>query len=138
MLLTFQDYQTAVEKGKQITFIRDAIENHRNTDQFKMAEIADEYDAQRNTTINETVRKIYSLTGKAVQDFINSICFYDAKRAINKDMLMRMNLLPALNLLKGHNFGLSPNDLAEASSYIIQHSNAVTSQQSIDFEAVHL
>ena len=24
------------------------------------------------------------------QDFINSICFYDAKRAINKDMLMRM------------------------------------------------
>ena len=72
MLLTFQDFQTAVEKGKQLTFIRDAIENHRNSDQFKIAEIADEYDAQRNTTINDMVRKIYSLTGKAMDDFTAS------------------------------------------------------------------
>lgn len=72
MLLTFQDFQTAVEKGKQLTFIRDAIENHRNSDQFKIAEIADEYDAQKNTTINDMVRKIYSLTGKAMEDFTAS------------------------------------------------------------------
>ena len=72
MILTFQDFQTAVEKGKQLTFIRDAIENHRNSDQFKIAEIADEYDAQRNTTINDMVRKIYSLTGKATEDFTAS------------------------------------------------------------------
>jgi len=72
MLLTFQDFQTAVEKGKQLTFIRDAIENHRNSDEFKIAEIADEYDAQRNSTINDMVRKIYSLTGKAVEDFTAS------------------------------------------------------------------
>ena len=72
MLLTFQDFQTAVEKGKQLTFIRDAIENHRNSDEFKIAEMADEYDAQRNTTINDMVRKIYSLTGKAMEDFTAS------------------------------------------------------------------
>lgn len=72
MLLTFQDFQTAVEKGKQLTFIRDAIENHRNSDQFKIAEIADEYDAQRNTTISDMVQKIYSLTGKAMEDFTAS------------------------------------------------------------------
>lgn len=72
MLLTFQDFQTAVEKGKQLTFIRDAIENHRNSDEFKIAEMADEYDAQRNTTINDMVRKIYSLMGKAVEDFTAS------------------------------------------------------------------
>ena len=78
------------------------------------------------------------LNSKAVQDFINSICFYDAKRAINKDMLMRMNILSAFNLLKGQNFGLSQKEFVEASRYIIQHGNAVTSQQSIDFEAVRL
>ena len=72
MLLTFQDFQTAVEKGKQLTFIRDAIENHRNSDEFKIAEMANEYDAQRNTTINDMVRKIYSLTGKAMEDFTAS------------------------------------------------------------------
>ena len=72
MLLTYQDYLTAVEKGKQLTFIRDAITNHRNSDGFKMAEIADEYDAQRNVTINDAVRRIYSLTGVAVEDFTAS------------------------------------------------------------------
>ena len=49
-----------------------------------------------------------------------------------------MNILSAFNLLKGHNFGLSQKEFVEASRYIIQHGNAVTSQQSIDFEAVRL
>ena len=69
---TFQDFQTAVEKGRLITFIRDAITDHRNSDQFKIAEDADEYDAQRNTTINDMVRRIYSLTGKPMEDFTAS------------------------------------------------------------------
>ena len=49
---------------------------------------------------------------------------------------MRINLLPALNLLDGLTLGLTKEGLEKASKYIIQHSNAVTAQQSIDFEAV--
>lgn len=78
------------------------------------------------------------LNSQSVQDFVNSICFYDAKRAINKDMLMRINLLPALNLLDNHSLGLKREEYARAAKYITQHSNAVTAQQSIDFEAVRL
>lgn len=76
------------------------------------------------------------LNSQQVQDFVNSICFYDAKRAINKDILMRINFLPALNLLDGSNLGLTKEGMEKASRYIVQHSNAVTAQQSIDFMAV--
>ena len=69
---TFQDFQTAVEKGKQMTFIRDAIEEHRHSDAYEIAVMADEYDAQQNRTINEAVRRIYSLAGAAVEDFTAS------------------------------------------------------------------
>lgn len=79
---------------------------------------------------------LHILNSQPVQDFINSICFYDAKRAINKDMLMRINLLPALKLLDPKTIGLTKEEYEKATKYIVQHSNAVTAQQSIDFEAV--
>lgn len=69
---TFQDFQTAVEKGRLIQFIRDAIYEHRNSDAYEIAVMADEYDAQQNRTINEAVRRIYSLAGAAVEDFTAS------------------------------------------------------------------
>ena len=74
------------------------------------------------------------LNSQPVQDFVNSICFYDAKRAINKDMLMRINLLPVLNLLDGNSFGLTTEELEKASHFIIQHSKSVTAQLNFDFE----
>ena len=76
------------------------------------------------------------LNSKSVQDFINSICFYDAKRAINKDLLMRINLLPAILLLNSQTSELTKNEYERAKNYIIQHSNAIMAQQHIDFEAV--
>ena len=58
---TFQDYQVAVNKGRQLQFISEAIQEHRNSDAFLIALDANEYDAQRNVTINETVKRIYSI-----------------------------------------------------------------------------
>ena len=69
---TFQDFEQAVEKGRLLQFLRDAIEEHRNSKEFRLAEIADEYDAQRNTTITETVQRIYSLAGAPMEDFTAS------------------------------------------------------------------
>lgn len=61
-MLTFQDFQAAVERGDTLRFIRDAIYQHRNSDAYKIAVDADEYDAQRNVTINETVKRLYSIS----------------------------------------------------------------------------
>lgn len=69
---TFQEFQTAVKKGRLIQFIRDAIYEHRNSEAYEIAVMADEYDAQQNRTINEAVRRIYSLAGAAVEDFTAS------------------------------------------------------------------
>jgi hypothetical protein len=76
------------------------------------------------------------LNSQVVQDFVNSVCFYDAKRAINKDLLMRINLIAALRLTKGETFGLTKEEYDAASSYIIRQGRALTAQQSIDFDAV--
>ena len=77
------------------------------------------------------------LNSQPVQDFVNSICFYEAKRAINKDMLMRINLLPALYSLDAPTIGITKEELDKASEYIIQRCKVATSQQCINFETVH-
>ena len=71
-MLTFQDLQAAVEKDRLLYFIRDAIIKHRNSDAYKLAVLANEYDAQRNRTINEVIQYIYDLAGASVEDFTAS------------------------------------------------------------------
>lgn len=59
---TFQDFTEAVQRGDTLKFLRDAIQQHRNSDAYKIAIDADEYDAQRNVTINDTVKRLYSIS----------------------------------------------------------------------------
>lgn len=59
---TFQDFQKAVANGETIRFIQEAIAEHRNSPEYKIAVDADEYDAQRNVTINATVKSLYNIS----------------------------------------------------------------------------
>jgi len=61
-MLTFQDFQKAVERGQTIDFIQKAINEHRNSAAYKIAVDADEYDAQRNVTINGVVKSLYNIS----------------------------------------------------------------------------
>ena len=74
------------------------------------------------------------LNSQQIQDFINSICFYDAKRAINKDLLMRINLLPAIKLLDNSSLDMTKDEYERAAKFIIQHGKAVIAPQCINFE----
>ena len=77
------------------------------------------------------------LNSPQVQEFISSICFYDAKRVINKEMLMRINLLSALNAMDERQVvGLSREAYQAASRFIARRSTAVASQQSILFPSL--
>ena len=49
-----------------------AIDEHKNSNDYKIAKTADLYDRQRNTTINEYVKKIFTLAGTPVEDFTAS------------------------------------------------------------------
>lgn len=71
---TFQDYQNAPDK---LDFIRQAINDHLNSEAYKIAVTADEYERQQNTTIRSYVKYLYTQTGQKVVDFTatnNKLC----------------------------------------------------------------
>lgn len=69
MNYTYQDFEKAVNIPE---FVMAAIAKHKATDAYKMAKTADDYDKQKNTTINEYVKTIYTLTGEKVVDYTAS------------------------------------------------------------------
>lgn len=68
-MLTYQDF---LEEPQKTEFLKKAIREHVAGDMYKLAKIADEYDAQRNVTIYEYVRQIFTMTGTPVEDFTAS------------------------------------------------------------------
>lgn len=69
---TFQDFTKAVSEGHVTEFLVKAIKEHMSSEDYKLAVIADEYDRQRNTTINTYVKKLYSADGREYVDFTAS------------------------------------------------------------------
>ena len=71
---TFQEYTAAPDK---LDFIRQAIDDHLNSEVYKIAVTADEYERQQNTTIRSYVKYLYTQTGQKVVDFTatnNKLC----------------------------------------------------------------
>lgn len=66
MLLTYQDF---LEEPNVLDFIGKAINQHVSSEDYKTAQEADAYDRQKNTTIYNYVRMIFTSTGTPVQDF---------------------------------------------------------------------
>lgn len=69
---TYQDFLKAVEVGQLIPFIRQAINEHRSSEVYRVALDADEYEAQRNVTIMRFVKMLFSSSGQKVVDFTSS------------------------------------------------------------------
>lgn len=65
------------------------------------------------------------LNSQQAQDFMRSICFFGAKRAINKDILMRIDLLSVLKMVDRETIGLGKEEYKKATNYILQHGMAV-------------
>lgn len=68
---TFQDFEQIPEGGRP-AFIWSAIQAHETGELCRTAKLADLYDAQKNYTINEYVKTIFTLTGTKVEDFTAS------------------------------------------------------------------
>lgn len=69
-MLTFQDFEEIVQTDQErAKFIAKLIEEHERTPEVVVAHEADEYDAQRNITINDFAKVIYTASGKKVKDF---------------------------------------------------------------------
>lgn len=73
-MYTYQDF---VRDGGGNQAIANAVTHHLNSDMYKMAKSADEYDHQRNETILNYVKTIFTMTGSPVEDFTasnNKLC----------------------------------------------------------------
>ena len=69
---TFQDFEKASRAGDKEKFISSAIAEHILSPVYQTARDADLYDKQKNRTINEYVRMLFTLTGSPVEDFTAS------------------------------------------------------------------
>ena len=65
-------YQDLLELGnneeKRMNFVRELIQEHRNSAQYRIAELADEYDRRQNRTIMSYQKLLYTISGVAVPD----------------------------------------------------------------------
>lgn len=69
MIPTYQDF----EKADNVTkFVESAIQAYKQSDMYKTACIADEYDAQCNPTVAQTIRTLFNAAGQKVEDFTAS------------------------------------------------------------------
>ena len=68
-MITYQDFLSADDKQK---FIVSSISSYRRSKAYQTALDANEYDAQRNVTIIQNVRKIYDITGVSAPDPISA------------------------------------------------------------------
>lgn len=64
-MLTFQDFQ---ENRDVIAFIERALAEHAADPRVRMAQIADEYDRQRNTTVMNYAKMLYEMDGQMLED----------------------------------------------------------------------
>ena len=67
---TYQDFLEVSEKSdrERMEFVLSAINNHKDSDLYKQAVIAKEYDAHRNVTIANFQKLLYTLNGKVIPD----------------------------------------------------------------------
>ena len=68
-MLTYQNFLEIKDDAKRRTdFVLNVINEHRSNRMYKTAVAADEYDAERNVTILEFVRTLFSANGQKLTD----------------------------------------------------------------------
>ena len=70
-MLTYQDYIKAKEEGDALNFVWRVIGDYCGSEQYRTAQIGDDYMHQKNTTISEFRRLLYDINGKAQLDTIS-------------------------------------------------------------------
>ena len=67
-MYTYQDFIKDTEQTGEAYAVKTAIERHCTTELYKTAKLADQYDQQKNPTINDYVRTIFNASGVQVED----------------------------------------------------------------------
>lgn len=75
-MIEIKTYQDFIEIGEneadRMEFVREVISEHKSSDLYKTAQIADEYDRKQNRTIVQYQKLLYDATGRAIPDNISA------------------------------------------------------------------
>jgi len=85
MILTYQDYEEAVAAGDVLNFLAKAIAQHVGSEEYDMALVADEYDHQRDVTVNNYTKFIAEHSGSTL---VNATA---ANNRISSNFFHRLN-----------------------------------------------
>lgn len=69
---TFDDFAEVDSDEQRAKFVLACISAHKNSDDYKTATVADLYDHQRNKTVTEYTRTLYTMDGSETEDFTAS------------------------------------------------------------------
>lgn len=70
---TYQDFiEIGENEAERMEFVRELIGEHKNSDLYKTAQIADEYDRKQNRTILQYQKLLYDATGRAIPDNVSA------------------------------------------------------------------
>ena len=69
---TYQEFEAAKEKGQELEFIKQAVNEYKDSEEYHIALDADEYEAERNVTILSFIRWLYNDLGQKVEDYVSA------------------------------------------------------------------
>ena len=70
---TFNDLlEVGENEANRMQFVYEAINEHKSSDLYKTAQIADEYDRKQNRTIVQFQKLLYDATGRAIPDNVSA------------------------------------------------------------------
>lgn len=69
---TYQDFLKAKEENRTTDFITQAINEYKSSAEYQTALDADEYEAERNVTISQFLKKLWTMDGRQTVDFTST------------------------------------------------------------------
>ena len=68
-MITYQDMQKKLTSGiTLVDFVKEVITDHKNKPDYRLAEVAKEYNEHRNVTISQYQKLLYTVSGQAMPD----------------------------------------------------------------------
>lgn len=71
-MFTYQDFMKAKAENRTTDFITQAINEYKSSDEYHIALDADEYEAERNVTISQFLKKLWTMDGRQTVDFTSA------------------------------------------------------------------
>jgi len=73
IIKTYQDLEAlSNDEDSRMSFVEEAVDEHKNSEAYRVARVANEYYTKRNTTISKLQKFLYNMAGQKVPDLFSA------------------------------------------------------------------